>query len=276
MHHHRLFTRFAVAHPAVPPALEGLRLWHLTDLHVRARRPGSAEPLVTAALRRVLDGAPTIGVDLVCLTGDIAHHAGDEAAAATYVRELASRWTSRFGAVGVFGNHDPAELGGLLHDLPGVRWLGNERTLVDIGGVGLPVVGSSEPEDLVAAVAMGEPAGPAVGGHGFVLGLSHYPTQVYPASRLGVSVLLAGHTHGGQVRLSKRRSLHTSCDLPGTLACGVLRLGQTLCCVSRGLGESAARIRINCPPQAPVYELRRGQMWREGSTGERLEKLLAW
>ena len=70
---------------------------------------------------------------------------------------------------------------------------------------------------------------------------------------------------------------HTSSDLPADLATGVLRLRQTLCAVSRGLGQAVIEARFNCPAQAPMYVLRRGELPRIGAEDfNRLTMQAAW
>ncbi len=104
--------------------------------------------------------------------------------------------------------------------------------------------------------------------------LTHYPSEVFPAAELGLPIVLAGHTHGGQFRLSPRHIAHTASDMPGRLATGILRLRNTLLCVSRGLGEGFLDLRINCPQQMPLYTLRRGETL-EGGDGDGYRMLRA-
>ena len=94
----------------------------------------------------------------------------------------------------------------------------------------------------------------------FTLALAHHPNTLIPAAALHIPVLLAGHTHAGQIRLHPRLAPHTSSDLPMHLASGILQLGSTLCCISRGLGDGVVEhLRINCPRQMPLYTLRRAE-----------------
>ena len=81
-----------------------------------------------------------------------------------------------------------------------------------------------------------------------------------PGSAGLCDLLFAGHTHGGQFRLSPQIAPHTSCDLPMDLAGGILRARQTLCAVSRGLGNAVVELRVNCPPHVPLYTLRSGPL----------------
>lgn len=239
--------RYEIAHPGVPPELEGLRILHLTDLHcrgpIRRRSP----------LGRVLAQLTGLEIDLVLLTGDYQDHPGDERHAAGALEALASAWSPRLGAWGIWGNHDTEALTEARPAGDRITWMqaGVER----VAGLPLRILGASYPEDCLAAAAQtsdeGDPSD-------FTIALVHYPTEVYAAEAVGADLVLAGHTHGGQVRLTKKLAPHTSCDLEADASAGVLRLRDTLCCVSRGLGMTLLPLRINSPAQAPIYTLRQG------------------
>ena len=87
-----------------------------------------------------------------------------------------------------------------------------------------------------------------------VLLLSHNPDLFFDAARRGVSLMLAGHTHGGQIRI------------PGLPVCvrqsryrldeGRYRSGATELVVSRGLGAVALPWRVACSPEAVLLRLR--------------------
>jgi predicted MPP superfamily phosphohydrolase len=290
-----LIERYDLPHPAVPPALDGFTILHLTDLHVRRRRPWT--PTLEAALRDVA----SVEVDLVVLSGDYTQLRPDRAAAVAALQRLAAAWRSRLGAVGVMGNHDWPELTPLLRAVPGVRWLDHDALALSPARDGsappapLVVLGAGYPEDLFAlALTLDErgqwpvsrdassratppplsPSAPLPSP--LVIACTHYPSEVYAASELGVHIVLAGHTHGGQIRLSPRLAPHTSTDLPPHLACGVLRLDNTLLAVSRGLGNSGIDLRLNCPPQIPLYTLRRAPLPGGAAPARTLVQIQAW
>jgi len=228
---------------SLPAALEGLRLLHLSDLHIRRLC------LRSGLVGRTLAALPRVPVDLVALTGDYADRPGHEQAALRTLRALASAWRSRHGAVAVFGNHDTALMRRLAGTVPGVRCI--EAGAIDLPDLPLRILGASYPEDLFAA-ALERSADDR-----FEVALVHDPVAAIAAAELRVPLVLAGHTHGGQVRVSARAIPHTSSDLPASLASGVLRIDGTTCCISRGLGDAMLPLRLNCPPHAPLYVLRR-------------------
>lgn len=240
-----LVERYDLALPRVPDAPRPVRIAHISDLHVRARR--TPKPV-----RALLEAMPRLEADLVCLTGDYMDDPGDEPAALAVLAELAARTPENLPILGVFGNHDSPPFTEQARRIERIAWL--DAQVQHFPGLGLTVAGAGFPEDLPrTALAL---AGPQT--QAFTILLAHYPTEIVPAASLGIPLVLSGHTHGGQVRLSRRYAPHTSSDLPGDLAAGVLRLGHTRCCISRGVGYGFAPVRLNCPPQLAVYTLIEG------------------
>ncbi|MGN6246440.1 MAG: metallophosphoesterase [Motilibacteraceae bacterium] len=102
-----------------------------------------------------------------------------------------------------------------------------------------------------------EPA-PADAGADLRLGVTHAPyRRVLDAmSADGYELILAGHTHGGQLRVPGVGALVTNCDLPRGQARGVSRWGSSWLHVSAGLGTSPyAPVRFACPPEATLLTL---------------------
>lgn len=255
---------FEIRLPSVPRELDGFTILHLSDPHVG--RPMGRD----TTFERVCRAVREIEVDLVVLTGDYMTKPGDEPPAMAMLERLASCWRSRLGAFGVFGNHDTSSFARRAQAIHNVSWLIN--TYADVEGAPLRVVGVSYPEDLLGATL------DAPDDDRFAITLAHYPTLIYGASELGIPLVLAGHTHGGQIRVHAGLAPHTSSDLTAGLASGVLRYRDTLCCISRGLGEAMIDLRINCPGQAPLYTLRRGEMAEaagEVEEGE-LRRVMTW
>lgn len=263
---------YEIHHPAVPASLEGLRILHLTDLHVERRILGHP------SYQRLRHAVAGVRPDLVAMTGDWMTKPGQESAAIDVLRDLTACYDPPLGWHGIFGNHDSAELVRRAPiEAPRVNWMIN-RTADPRPD--LRIVGLSYPEDVLGALL---DAGPLGEGR-FGLVLAHYPTEVIPASSFGLHLVLTGHTHGGQFRVHRRLAPHTSCEMPSCMAAGGFRLGETIVCVSRGLGEAVVPVRINCSRQAPLYVLRRGAISvggrgaapAAGPTIGGVEALLTW
>ena len=287
-----------IPHPQLPDALVGLRILHFSDLHLRRGADGSdtqAPAEQGAWWRQTLDAVASVEVDLALFTGDWCDAIGQEAFAARGLVQLARACRARLGCYGVFGNHDNPIMRRLAISQSGesgIIWLGG-RAVQPHASVRL--IGMDYPEDPLATLlacgldraALHKP---------FTLTLAHRPTVLAHGAQLGLPLIFAGHTHGGQVRLplagfsrslahlprfgpalrqqlerwfGKALTPHTSSDLPGAMASGATAIGTTLCCVSRGMGDSMAElIRFGCPRHIPLYTLIRGS-WPNAERPER-------
>lgn len=89
------------------------------------------------------------------------------------------------------------------------------------------------------------------------LAVVHSPDPAPELLSLGYDLVVAGHTHGGQVRLPFVGALVTNCSLPARMASGLFRVGRGFLHVSPGLGTSKyAPFRLFCRPEAALLELR--------------------
>lgn len=239
----RVTMRFA----DLPPALDGLRVGQISDLHLGMRY--AAENGRWAAEQLAAERP-----DLLALTGDFVsyeHAIGELGAVLAPLAGL----RPPLGAFAVPGNHDYWEgvpaIRRALEPL-GVEFLINTHRVVRHGGAALTVAGlddlwDGEPD--LGAALRGAPAG------GFTLLLSHCPDSADEAAALGVRAQLSGHTHGG----------HMIMPLIGPFVLprfgwahpvGHRRVGELQLYVSRGSG--GLPLRLNCPPEATVITLRRG------------------
>jgi predicted MPP superfamily phosphohydrolase len=240
-----------VMHPDLPEGLDGLTVLHLTDLHLRAGKPWSPW------LETLANAVSSVKVDLAIFTGDAMNYPGDEDSAAEGTGRLLRACSARHGVFGIFGNHDsPLFRDRVVNEFETVRWLRDD--VIELPGMPIRLIGPEDPEDLVHTLLKNGDGSRGAELGKFDIALVHYPTEIYPVAAFGIPLAFAGHTHGGQIRLSPEIAPHTSSDLPGWLACGVLRYRKTLCCVPRGLGEAVIEVRVNCRRQAPVYVLRKG------------------
>jgi predicted MPP superfamily phosphohydrolase len=93
----------------------------------------------------------------------------------------------------------------------------------------------------------------------FGVAVMHSPDSAAEAAACGYELIVAGHTHGGQVRLPVVGALVTNSAMPQRLASGLIRLGRSWMHLSPGLGTSKyAPFRFLCPPEATLLELRQG------------------
>jgi predicted MPP superfamily phosphohydrolase len=220
--------------PRLPAAWDGLSILHLTDLHLC----GTPD---RAFYRLVLDRCRAWEPDLLAVTGDIVdshrHH--------RWVVPLLGRLRWRIAAFAILGNHDywhdPALVRRRLRRL-GMRVLPNTWEVLEVRGQPLVVVGHEGPwfrpgPDLSAC-----PSGT------FRLCLSHTPDNIRWAQRNEIDLMLAGHNHGGQIRLPVFGSIFVPSRYGRRFDCGTFSEPPTLLHVSRGLAGQHP-LRFNCRPE---------------------------
>jgi len=261
--------------PGLAPALEGLRIAHVTDLHIRRDR---------RRWRDLADQLNRLRVDLLVMTGDYMSHPGDEPTAARVLERLIDGLRPRHGSVAVFGNHDTSELRDRLAHLP-VTWLHNEvhrletTPTVEVLGLGLLASETGDaPALALQATAAGETDAGVHAGRDddrpLRVMLAHRPEAIPIGADLGLDLVLTGHTHGGQCRMPGKRALHNSSSFPLAMSAGLFRHRHTLGVIARGAGEIALPLRTFCPPHVPLYTLRRRPM--PGQPSSDIHPLLRW
>jgi predicted MPP superfamily phosphohydrolase len=153
------------------------------------------------------------------------------------------------GIFGILGNHDDD------HDMPaalarhGVQVLRDARTRLTVRGEALDLVGVRFWTKRVAEIAplvLVRDSAPAT------ILLAHDPRRLIEAATLNIPLVLAGHTHGGQVVLPLVGAIAAQ-KFP--VVAGIGRRGQTTMFVSRGIGTIYVPIRVNCPPEVAVLTL---------------------
>ena len=250
--------------PGLPPALQGLTIAHGSDLHAHRHRRRYGR--IAMELRQARP-------DLILFTGDHVTRWRPTNVAADVLAGICDALDPPMGIFGVHGNHDADKLRGELEAVP-ITWLNNachrfKGRPLEILGADTHFRGGHDSVALAEQAASAHRTAPTVR-----LLLCHVPTFLPTASDLAMDVMFAGHTHGGQIRLPGRRPLCNSTDLPLGLTSGVLRHRDTLCCVSRGLGEVLMPFRLFCRPQLPIYTLRSGTM--RGQYSDDIINVLPW
>ncbi len=246
-------TETALVSPALPPAFDGLRIVELADLHGRVFGRGSRRLL--AAVRRAQP-------DLICIDGDLFDEHTDLAMLPPLLRGLCAIAPVYY----VTGNHEwrVPGLRGILAQMRacGVTVLQDDWRVLRRGEDALIVAGTDDPcgpaerktpAELIADIRA--EAGEAA----FLLLLTHRNDQLPQWSALGVQAVLAGHCHGGVVRLPFVGGLFgTDRRLFPAWDAGLYRQGETALYVSRGLGYTNVHFRLFNRPEVAVIVLRRG------------------
>ena len=267
--------------PVMPPGSAPLRVLHLSDMHTTIHQRRKISWL------RQLDEA--VQPDLTVVTGDFLGHTG----AVPVVLDALGGLLERPG-VFVLGSNDyyaprtvnpaayllrPSEVerteptmpwGDLVAGLREAGWLDldNAEGVLDLGPQGLPVAFRGVDDPHIGLDRYVEVAGPFPAAS-LRVGVVHAPyLRVLDAmADDGAHLILAGHTHGGQVCLPTGRPIVTNCDLDPARAKGLShhRVGQQVAdneadgaylYVSQGLGTApTAPIRLFCPPRAALLTL---------------------
>lgn len=276
-----VLRRFTV--PVLPPGHRSLKVLHMSDLHLM---PGQRRKAAWVA--ELADLRP----DLVVNTGDNISHA--EA-----IPMVLEAFSGLEGVPGVFvlGSNDyfvPKFKNPALYLLPprpvttaksrrlptedlvkGMLDLGwadltNTRATLDVGGSSIEFAGVDDPH--LKYDRYGLVSGPFSADATLAVGVAHAPYQrvLDAMSRDGAQLLIAGHTHGGQLCLPGFGALVTNCDLDRGRAKGLSRwwpgAGRSLGSpapddagwleVSAGLGTSPfAPVRFACRPEATLLTL---------------------
>jgi uncharacterized protein len=242
-----------------------MKLLHLSDLHLKGR-----DHRLAAFIRKL---GTIEDLDLILATGDLIE---DDSGIEPLI-ECFSTLHARFGCFYVLGSHDyyqsrftsygkyfrnrkgtirapRAATDDLEAGLKKHGWLAltNSSTSVDTGWGRLRLVGLDDPylgrQDMSVIHRDREDA--------FAIGLVHTPDVVSEWFRAGFDLVVAGHTHAGQVRVPFYGALVTNCSLPTALAGGAHRVGGGWLHVSPGLGAGKfSPIRFNCRPEATILEL---------------------
>jgi predicted MPP superfamily phosphohydrolase len=252
-----------------------LRLLHVSDVHLAHGQDHRV---------RFLRSLAELEPDLVVITGDLLGDVGIEDDAAEAVATLTGP-----GRPGLFvlGSNDlygpiiksphryltrrrrpihgaPLEFDRLVERLSGAGYttVRNEAVAVETRAGDVAVGGIDDPHleaTVIPDASLLTPDAAGLGDGVLNLGLVHAPylAALDALRSAGHDLLLAGHTHGGQIRLPGYGALVANCDLPLDLARGESRYRDSWLHVSPGLGHSKfTPFRVGCRPEATLLELR--------------------
>ena len=238
----------------LPAALDGLQIVQLSDVHIGDFMPQQE-------VRRAVDMANELSAHLAVVTGDFVTEKGDPLEVC--IAEL-SRVKTPLGTWGCNGNHeiyaeaeDDAQdlfrkygMRLLRHDNAALRWKGQEFNLigVDYQRQRLPMLMNVEP-----LVRRDVPN----------ILLSHNPNSFPRAAELGIELSLAGHTHGGQVKVEIVDHAISPARFMTNFIAGRYALpmngstSEAHLYVNRGLGTIGVPARLGVEPEITLLTLRR-------------------
>lgn len=233
--------------PRLPAELSGLRIAHLSDLHMTGQ-------LGKAFYDVVVDETNALAPDLVVITGDIL----EKVKCLPWIMPTLGRLRAREGKYFVLGNHEQR-----LPEAEELRAALTEADLIDLGsrcmsislrgvevtlaGTEVPWFGTSPEMPVLCGSDVARPTP-------FRILLSHSPDEFFWAQAQGIDLMLAGHTHGGQIRLPYIGAVVAPSNYGFRFAGGLYHQGPTVLHVSRGLA-GIQPIRLNCPPEIALLVL---------------------
>jgi len=230
--------------PAGQPPISALLI---ADIHV------AGPDMPPERLARIVDQANALAPDIVLLAGDFVSDKRISTRAYSLAEALAplARLRARLGIVAVLGNHDrwrdAAEARQALARI-GIRVLDNDAVQAGplaIGGLDDAFTDHADPGAAVTAMR---------GLTGARIMLSHSPDP-FPNLPADVALMLAGHTHCGQVRLPFIGAISTMSDHGDRYACGLIRENGRILVVTAGLGTSILPLRLGAVPDMWLLRL---------------------
>ena len=217
------------------PNWPSMHIVHLTDIHLRDEGP---------FLDRVIVEVAGLKPDLIVLTGDLVTKGWTRRAIERFLISLED-----VPKLAIVGNWEHW-VGGNLHDWKqllykyGVQLLIEEVVTLTVRHVDIQIVGTddhlaghSNPSTLFSKLTPGP-----------TLCLTHSPAHFKAMAHPPVDLVLAGHAHGGQVRIPKLGALWVPKGTDQYIA-GWYKHNDTQLFVSRGMGWSVAPLRWRCPPE---------------------------
>ncbi len=242
--------RLTVALSDLPQGFDGFRIAHISDLHFHERAPVCSQ---------IIDALKSEHPHILVITGDLVDRPEKAVTCAAFIKELSEassapvfiirgNWDHR-----AFPTRQSMERWDDMLRRAGAHVLVNESVRLRRRSDSLWLVGTDDPyfghADLDASFR-------DVSASGFAIVLTHAPEIFeelveYPQTRL----VLAGHTHGGQVRLPLIGALRVPSRYGTKFAQGLFHTNNTFFYVNAGIGMSHLPVRFLCRPEFTLLTL---------------------
>ena len=240
-----LLKRNDILFKELPPLFDGFTILHLSDMHVDMNE---------AAMQHLIELVDDMRYDLCVLTGDYrGKNFGPFEATLDGVARV--RVHLKEPVYGVMGDHDTIQMIPGLEAM-GIRMLLNESAVIVRGDQQIYLAGIDDAHclkvDNIEKAASQIPSGK------FSILLSHTPEIYRHAAHANFSLLLSGHTHGGQICLPGSIPIILDAVLPRRMGAGAWQYHDMNGYTSVGAGSSVVPVRLNCSPEVTLHRLRRG------------------
>lgn len=250
-------TRQTLRSSKLRAGAQPLRLLHISDLHIERISPRERDLNQLVKL---------LAPDIIVFSGDfvsLLHPEPDRAR--DHIRRVIGEWQAPMGVYVISGSplvETEEMVASYVEELDNLRWLCDEMACVKTDAGLIHILGMSTTHDRDVDVPRLRDLTQRLGSNNeedtFRLLLYHSPDLAPEANELGYDLYLAGHTHGGQVRLPFVGALITSSEFWRTYAMGRYDMNRTTLYVTRGVGmegASAPRIRLLAPPEIVLWEI---------------------
>jgi uncharacterized protein len=235
--------------PGLDARLDGMRIAHLSDLHIGTLTPRSWGLAWSRSANR---RAP----DLVVVTGDMVTSGTDFH---EDVADVVGALRAKDGVFVSMGNHDYFGDGEPLVSMlgkRGVQVLRNDGVVIERRGAKLWLAAIDDTwtrRDDIAGAMAGRPADAKT-----TLLLSHDPDRFAAAAAAGAHLVLSGHTHGGQIAVPFAPRALNLASLRHSYRLGFYRLENSVLYVHPGLGTTGPPMRLGVAPEVTILVLRAG------------------
>lgn len=227
----------------LPKTFDGYTLLHLSDLHLDMNE---------AFVDRLVASVSDLRHDACVLTGDFRYRTfGPFERTLDALGRLRPHLGSRVYAV--LGNHDSIRMVPRIESLD-IRVLMNESEAIGRKGEAIYVAGIDDAHYFRTHSLHG--AAHAIPPGACAVLLSHTPEPYRNAAHADFSLMLCGHTHGGQICLPGGIPILTDSDAPRKYARGRWRYRNLVGYTSVGCGSSIVDVRLNCRPEVTLHRLR--------------------
>ena len=238
--------RHDVVLPSLPDAFDGYTILHLSDLHLDMSEPH---------LARLIQRVQGLEYNLCVLTGDFRFRTfGAYTPALEALARLRAHLRSPIYAV--LGNHDTIRMVPGMEALD-LRVLMNESVRLQRANDALYLAGIDDAHYF--GTHNFHRAAHDIPHEACAVLLSHTPEPYRHAAHAGFSLMLCGHTHGGQICLPGGVPVITDSDAPRAYAKDPWRFRALVGYTSVGCGSSIVDVRLNCLPEVTLHRLSKAQ-----------------
>ncbi len=228
--------------PSLPTAFEGMRILHLSDLHL---------DMYPAATHALIERVREVDYDICVMTGDYRGKTFGSMDATLHLMQSLRRQL-KDPVYAILGNHDSIRMLPAMEDMA-IVMLVNESLAIERDGQKIYLSGIDDAHFF--RVDNIQKSVEATASEGVKILLSHTPEVFRQAAHAGYDVFLCGHTHGGQICLPGGIPLTLDARCPRFVGKGAWQYRQMQGYTSVGAGTSVVNIRLNCLPEITLHSL---------------------